>query len=126
MPKWCIPIFILIILVFAHIMRWEDGPRKTFGYYIIQYEHDRWLNQDWLKTYSLDKINYKLINDPAGFGEEARKVVSKIWAGLLSYAVFLLKWLIKPPEKLWGNIVYIVFGLLTSYLIGGFYATIAS
>jgi len=123
-PKWSIPIFILIILVSAHIMRWEDGPQKTINNYIIQYEHDKWLNQDWIKIYSSDKINYRLISDPAGFGKEARTVVSGIWVGLLCFVVFLLKWIIKPPEKLWGKIIYIASGLLISYLIGGIYAII--
>ena len=56
-----IPVIILILLLAAWGFRWDYGPTQSFKNCLrIQYIHDNWTGQNWLKLYgTLPAGNYK-------------------------------------------------------------------
>lgn len=55
MPKWALPLTILILLFLAFAFRWETGPQKTTNYTTKVFMHDRWTGQTWVKTYDFSQ-----------------------------------------------------------------------
>lgn len=47
-----IPVIILALLAAAWVLRWDYGPTQNFENCLrVQYIHDNWTGQDWLKLY---------------------------------------------------------------------------
>lgn len=53
MPRWILPAVLLMLLLVAFAFRWDEGSTKTFSHTIVEFKHDRWTGQNWVKVYRL-------------------------------------------------------------------------
>jgi hypothetical protein len=58
MPKWVIPLLILVALVFLYVARWDNGPSRIIDPTgAVMYKQDRWTGQAWLEGWAPDSDN---------------------------------------------------------------------
>jgi len=74
-PRWVLPLTILVLLVLAMVFRWESPGRVVDGNELIIYSHDRWLDQHWVKVYS----PYELIDRPLDGHPDNGSILTGIW-----------------------------------------------
>lgn len=68
--RWLLPLVLLLVIVAASGLRWNQEATKTIDDGVIKWERDRWTGDLWLKGYTIGGSGVKLALRPSEWTEE--------------------------------------------------------